>query len=113
MTPVDEAAADALLAKLMRWGLLEERGNDIAPTRRWNAQVQAAAERLNQQVEKTGTYPAGNPLVLAIASALLAEQPGLEGPERDDAIRMLVTLELSRMDADKRARYGFEGVAFR
>lgn len=109
MTPVDEAAAEALLAKLIQWGLLEERPDgDIGPTRRWNAKVQAGAERLNQDVEKTGTYPEGNPLVLAIAAALDAERSGIPDHQRDDLIRILVTMELTRMSADKRARYGFD-----
>lgn len=106
---MDEAEADALLAKLIQWGLLEERADgEICPTRRWNAKVQAAAERLNQEVEKTGTYPEGNPLVLAIASALDAERSGIPEHQRDDIIRVLVTMELTRMNADKRARYGFD-----
>lgn len=109
MTAVDEAAAEALLAKLMQWGLIEERDDgELGPTRRWSAKLQAAAERINQDVERTGTYPEGNPLVLAVAAALDAERAGVPDHQRDDIIRMLVTLELSRMSADKRARYGFD-----
>ena len=105
---MDEAAAEQLLAKLIAWGLVEERADgDISPTRRWNAQVQAAAERLNVEVEKSGAYPEGNPLVLAIGLALREMLPGVAERERDDVVRMLVTLELSRMTPDKRARYGF------
>jgi hypothetical protein len=108
---VDEAAAEALLAKLVVWGLIEDHDGDITPTRRWNARVQASAERLNQIVERTGAYPAGNPLVIAVARALRDEKPELPpGEEFDDAVRMLVTLELGRMSAAKRARYGFEGL---
>jgi hypothetical protein len=107
---VDEAQADALLSSLIAWGLVEERSGAVAPTRRWNAKLQAAAERLNQEVERTGTYPAGNPLVLAVAAALREERPELDGAARDDAVRMLVTLELSRMDQTKRDRYGFGSV---
>ncbi len=105
---MDEAAAEALLTKLVQRGLVEERDGDVGPTRRWNARVQASAERINQMVQRTGTYPQGNPLVLAVASALREEKPDLApGEEFDDAVRMLVTLELGRMSADKRARYGF------
>ena len=102
---MDEAAADALLSKLIERGLVEERGADIGPTRRWNARVQAAAERLNVEVERSGSYPAGNPLVLAVAQALRDE--AYADADFDDAVRMLVTLELTRMSAEKRARYGF------
>ena len=103
---MDEAHADALLTKLIQLGLLEERDHDIHPTRRWNARVQAAAERINLDAEKHGT-PDANPLVLAVALALQDEKPPLATNELDDAIRMLVTLELTRMNAEKRARYGF------
>lgn len=104
---MDEARAEALLTQLIGWGLVEERAGEVGPTRRWNARVQASAERINQEVERTGAYPEGNPLVLAIAAALRDEVPTLADAERDDAVRVLVTLELSRMSADKRARYGF------
>ena len=103
---MDEAAADALVGKLIERGLIEEIAGEIGPTRRWSARVQAAAERINVDVERTGTYPQGNPLVLAVATALAVEEWPLD--ERDDAVRVLVTLELSRMSADKRARYGFD-----
>ncbi|HVM45943.1 MAG TPA: hypothetical protein VM582_08420 [Candidatus Thermoplasmatota archaeon] len=103
---MDEAAAEALLAKLIERGLIEERADEVGPTRRWNARVQAAAERLNQEVARTGAQPAGNPLVLAVAQALRDEQYA-EG-DFDDAVRVLVTLELTRMSAQKRARYGFD-----
>lgn len=109
MTPVDEAAADALLTTLISWGLIEERPEgDIGPTRRWNAKLQAAAEKLNLEVERAGAPPEGNPLVLAVARALREERPELAGNALDDAVRMLVTLELSRMSGEKRARYGFD-----
>lgn len=106
---MDEERAADLLAQLIAWGLVEERADgEIAPTRRWNAQVQASAERLNQEVERTGTYPEGNPLVLAIASAFHEARPDVaDSALRDDLVRMLVTLELSRMTPEKRARYGF------
>lgn len=104
---MDVARAEALLAKLIAWGLVEDHDGDITPTRRWSARLQASAERLNQDVARTGTYPQGNPLVIAIAAAMHDEKPDLPDDERDDAVRMLVTLELSRMSAEKRARYGF------
>lgn len=104
---VDEATADALLDQLIGWGLVEVREGEIGPTRRWNARVQATAERINLDVAKTGTYPEGNPLVLAIAGALLAERPDLSGGAFDDAVRVLVTLEVSRMTHELRDRYGF------
>lgn len=101
---MDESTADALVAKLIERGLVEERGSEIGPTRRWNARVQAAAERLNVDAEKHG-IPEGNPLVLAVSMALRDE--GWSDAEFDDAVRVLVTLELTRMSAEKRARYGF------
>ncbi|HET6403452.1 MAG TPA: hypothetical protein VFH78_02295 [Candidatus Thermoplasmatota archaeon] len=102
---MDEATADRLVQKLIERGLVEERGDEVGPTRRWNARVQAAAERLNLEVARTGVQPEGNPLVLAVAQALRDE--GYADGDTDDAIRVLVTLELSRMPPDKRARYGF------
>ena len=48
----------------MAWGLAEDRAGDIVPTRRWNAQLQAAAEKLNQIAAQMGADPEGNPLVL-------------------------------------------------
>ena len=102
---MDEAAADALVSKLVARGLVEERDNDVGPTRRWNARVQAAAEKLNLEVARTGVQPEGNPLVMAVALALRDE--GYAETDFDDAVRVLVTLELTRMNAEKRARYGF------
>lgn len=102
---MDETSADALLSKLQARGLVEERGAEVGPTRRWNARVQAAAERLNLDAEKHGV-PEGNPLVLAVTMALRDE--GYLDADFDDAVRVLVTLELSRMSPDKRARYGFD-----
>lgn len=103
---MDETAAEALLSKLIERGLVEERDGDVGPTRRWNARVQAAAERLNQEVARTGMQPEGNPLVLAVAQALRDER--YADADLDDAVRLLVTLELTRMSRDKRARYGFD-----
>lgn len=105
---MDEARAEALLQTLIQRGLVEERaGGEVGPTRRWNAQLQAAAERINVEVARTGSYPSGNPLVLAVSAALAQALPDATGEERDDLVRILVTLELSRMPDDKRARYGF------
>lgn len=104
---MDEATADALLDQLIAWGLVEERAGDVGPTRRWNARVQATAERINLDVQRTGTYPQGNPLVLAIATALRDERPELSGAAFDDLVRVLVTLEVSRMTPELKARYGF------
>ncbi|HUR68442.1 MAG TPA: hypothetical protein VM370_04290 [Candidatus Thermoplasmatota archaeon] len=104
---MDEQTADALLTELIGWGLVEERSDEIGPTRRWSARVQATSERINLDVARTGTYPQGNPLVLLIATALREERPGLEGARFDDAVRMLVTLEVARMKPELRARYGF------
>lgn len=110
---MDEARAEELLTALIGCGLVEERATgDIGPTRRWNARVQAAAERLNADVAKTGTYPEGNPLVIAVAAALREEKTELPEPDFDDCVRLLVTLELSRMDEAKRARYGFSDARF-
>lgn len=106
---MDEARADELLSTLLAWGLVEERAGEVGPTRRWNARLQAAAERLNQEVARTGAQPEGNPIVLAVSLALREARPELAGELRDDVVRVLVTLELARMSADKRARYGFEG----
>lgn len=104
---MDEAAADALLNQLIAWGLVEERAGEVGPTRRWNARVQATAERINLDVQKTGTYPEGNPLVLAVATALREVRPELSGAPFDDAVRVLVTLEVSRMTPELKSRYGF------
>lgn len=110
---MDEARADEILTALVTCGLVEERaGGDIGPTRRWNARLQAAAERINADVARTGTYPEGNALVLAVATALREEKTELPDGDFDDCVRLLVTLELSRMDADKRARYGFSDARF-
>lgn len=104
---MDDAAAEKLLATLIEWGLVEERDGEVSPTRRWSARLTASAQRINIELERTGTSPQGNPLVLAVAAALRDERPDARDDERDDLVRMLVTLELSRMSADKRARYGF------
>ena len=106
---MDEPTAEAALDQIMAWGLAEDRAGDIVPTRRWNAQLQAAAEKLNQIAAQMGADPEGNPLVLAVTQALAAM-----GLTDDDAlfrvaVQMLVTLELSRMTPAKRAQLGFPG----
>lgn len=110
MRAVDEQAADALLARLMALGLVEEKGGGLGPTRRWNARIQAASERINQQIAATGVQPLGNPLMLSVAKALEDERTPLAPAEFDDAVRMLVVLELSRMKPEKREQLGFGNV---
>jgi hypothetical protein len=102
-TPTAEAALDQLLA----WGLVEERGGDITPTPRWNANLQAAAEKLNQLAAKMGANPEGNPLVLAVTQALASMNLTEDDALFRIAAEMLVTLELSRMTPAKRAQLGF------
>lgn len=103
---MDEARAAEVLDQLVRWGLVEERDGDVRPTRRWAAKLQASAEKLNV-LAGSDRPPAGNPLVLAVSQALAHE--GLTGDEalHADAVRVLVTLELTRMAPDKRAQHGF------
>lgn len=105
---VDEREVAALLDKLIALGFIEERPDgELGPTRRWNARLQAAAEQLNQLVAKQGFEPAGNPLMHAIAQALLAHPDGILEEEFDDAVRLLAILEVARMKPDKRSQLGF------
>jgi hypothetical protein len=105
---VNEQAAERALDRLIAWGLVEERADDIIPTRLWNAKLQAAAEKLNILAAQTGVNPAGNPLVLAVQQALANENlDGMTEALFPDAVRVLVTLELTRMDEAKRAQMGF------
>ena len=107
---VDEARASEVLDQLIAWGLVQEgEGAELEPTRRWNAKLQAAAEKLNQY-EAQGERPQGNPLVLAVSHALAAENLTRDEELHSDAVAVLVTLELSRMTPEKRARYGFDDV---
>lgn len=108
---MDEREAEAMLAELLAWGLAEERDGQVAPTRRWNAKLQAAAEKVNLLAARTGVNPAGNPLVLAVTQALAAENLGLDDARFDRAVRMLVVLELTRMTPAKRSQLGFGDIA--
>ena len=105
--PVDEREAEATLDCLLAWGLLEERAGDIVPTRRWSAQLQAAAEKLNLLAARMGADPEGNPLILAVTQALAAMDLTEDDALFRVAVQMLVTLELSRMTPAKRAQMGF------
>lgn len=105
---MDEAAVERTLDRLEAWGLVEEKDGEVLPTRRWNAKLQAAAEKLNQVAAKMGANPEGNPLILAVSQALANENPdGLSDDNFGDAVRVLVVLELSRMPPEKRAQLGF------
>lgn len=108
---MDEREAEAMLDELIEWGYAEERGGEVVSTRRWNAKLQAAAEKVNLVAAKTGVNPAGNPLVLAVTQALAAENLGLDEARFDRAVRMLVLLELTRMTPEKRSQLGFGNVA--
>lgn len=99
-----------MLERLILLGLAEERDGELVPTRRWNAKLQAAAEKVNLVAAKTGVNPAGNPLVLAVTQALAAENLGLDDATFDRAVRVLVVLELTRMTPDKRSQLGFGDV---
>jgi len=105
---VDERDVERVLDKLEAWGLVEEKGGEVLPTRRWNAKLQAAAEKLNLLAANLGANPEGNPLILAVSQALANENPdGLTDATFDEAVRVLVVLELSRMGPEKRAQLGF------
>lgn len=109
---MDEATVERLLDQLTLWELVETAEGDVRPTRRWNAKLQAAAEKVNLVAAKTGVNPEGNPLVLAVTQALANENLGLKGDAFDDAVRVLVMLELSRMAPGKRSQLGFGDVEF-
>lgn len=111
---MDEAQAGATLDQLVAWGLIEERPDgEVAPTRRWVAKLQAAAEKLNQMVARNGGVPPeGNPLVLAVQQALANEGLTLDAELFERSVQMLVVLELSRMTHEKRAQYGFADAPF-
>lgn len=104
---VDEQRAEEVLDQLMAWKLVEEVDGEVRPTRRWNAKLQAAAEKLNI-LESRGERPLGSPLVVAVSHALANENLTEDEALYRDAVGLLVTLELSRMSAEKRARYGFD-----
>jgi hypothetical protein len=105
---MDEPAAERTLDRLIAWGLVEiSSTGDVAPTRLWNAKLQAAAEKLNILAAQLGANPEGNPLVLAVSQALAAEQLTQDEAEFREAVQVLVTLELTRMTPAKRSQMGF------
>lgn len=108
---MDEQRAERVFDQLVAWGFVEMDAatHEVQPTRRWVAKLQAAAEKLNI-LEAKGQRPQGNPLVLAVSHALANENVTQDEALFQEAVSMLVTLELSRMTADKRARYGFGDV---
>lgn len=108
---MDEARLEALLDRLVAWELVEDVEGDLRPTRRWNAKLQAAAEKLNLLAAK-GAAPSGNPLVLAVEQALAAENRLQADREFREAVEILVMLELSRMKPSKRVQLGFPDVRF-
>ena len=108
---MDEARVEASLDRLLAWGLVEDTGGDLRPTRRWNAKLQAAAEKLNLLAAK-GQMPDGKPLALAVQQALAAENLAADDATFRDAAEVLLMLELSRMPPSKRAQAGFPGVSF-
>lgn len=109
---VDAQRVDAILDRLHEWKLVEEREGHMQGTRRWNAKLQAAAEKLNLIEARTGQRPAGNPLVVAASQALANENLGVTPEEFDEYVRVLVLVELSRMTPAKRASLGFADVLF-
>jgi hypothetical protein len=105
---VDEATVERILDRLIAWGLAEETGGEVQATRRWNAKLQVAAEKLNILAAQTGVNPEGNPLVLAVQQALANENlDGMTEEVFPEAVRVLVVLELTRMTSEKRAQLGF------
>jgi hypothetical protein len=109
---VDEADADRALDALISWGLVAERDGHIVGTPRWGAKLQAAAEKINLVAARAGgSPPVGNPLVLAVTQALANENHTTDDALFGDCVRVLVTLELSRMTPEKRAQYGFSDEA--
>lgn len=110
---MDEAAVERVLDRLEAWGLVEEKDGEVLPTKRWNAKLQAAAEKLNILAAQQGANPEGNPLVLAVSQALANENPdGLTDDNFAESVRVLVVLELSRMTPTKRAQLGFADASF-
>lgn len=109
---VDEGRIDSALDRLMAWGLVEDVQGDLRTTRRWNARLLAAAEKLNLVAQRTGQPPEGNPLLLAVSQALAAENVETDERRFQDDVEVLVMLELSRMTPAKRAQAGFPDVRF-
>lgn len=108
---MDEPGVEATLDRLIAWGLVEDVAGDLRPTRRWNAKLMAAAEKLNLLAAK-GQAPEGRPLALAVRHALAAENLVTDEAAFREAAEVLLMLELSRMPPSKRAQAGFPGVAF-
>ena len=106
---MDEARAGDIVNELTQRGYIEERDGQILATRKWHAKLQAAAEKLNILAGR-GEEPSGNPLVVAVTQALANENLDFADDVFDDAIRVLVTLELTRMGPNKRALAGFPDV---
>lgn len=104
---MDEREVEATLDLLHAWGLVEEKDGHVQGTKRWNARLQAAAEKLNVLAAQTGVNPEGNPLVLAVRQALAAENLTEDEATFARAARVLVVLELTRMTPEKRAQMGF------
>lgn len=106
----EERDVEATLDLLQAWGLVEERDGHVHPTRRWNARLQAAAEKLNILAAQTGANPQGNPLALAVNQALASENLTEDEVVFQKAARVLLVLELTRMTPEKRAQMGFADV---
>lgn len=109
---VEEPRVEDALDRLIRWGLVEDVEGVLRTTRRWNARLLAAAEKLNLLAQRTGAPPEGNPLVLAVSQALAEENLEADEALFQDAVEVLVILELSRMKPAKRAQAGFPDVRF-
>lgn len=110
---VDDASVERTLDQLIRWGLVEQNENDVHPTRRWVAKLQAAAEKINILVSTNGGIaPEGNALVIAVRQALANENLTEDDALFTEAVQLLVILELSRMSPAKRAQHGFADLTF-
>lgn len=104
---MDDADVEVMIDRLAELGVLRVEDDDVQPTRRWVAHLQAAAEKLNAVAAKTGRQPRGNPLVLAVTAALANQHLDLNDEDFETAVDLLVTLELSRMTPTKRIQHGF------
>lgn len=110
---MDEANAERVLDRLVAWGIVEDAQDEVVASKRWRALLTAAAEKLNILAAREGANPDGNPLVLAISQALANENlDGMTEPLFADCVRVLVTLELTRMTPQKRAQMGFGDATF-
>lgn len=106
---MDEPTAQRVLDALIAYGLAHDDDGDVAPSRKWSAKLQAAAETINLEIERAGVAPEGNPLMLATSKAL--KDLGFPQEDFDDAVRMLVLMEVARMKPEARAKYGFGELA--